>query len=463
MNSLINHLVKKYQGNVPRYTSYPTPDRWSAQPDTLSLERKLRLLMQRGEPVSLYIHIPFCQRLCYYCACNTLIRSRDKAPTNQYLDNLELEFKVISELAGGQLNIRQIHLGGGTPTFLTEPQLEWLVQACHKYFQTSQATEISFETDPDTCTGAQLKLLHELGASRVSFGVQDFDPKVQESVNRHNCPEHVQDIVGYARGLGYKSVNLDFIYGLPYQTIDTALETTERIAEIRPDRIAMYNFAYLPEAKKHHRLLPVGELPSPEGKALIFLGMSQRLHRHGYEPVGMDHFALPGDELSMAAKTGSLMRNFMGYTPCKAPHVLGTGMTGISFLDNHYFQNVSTLGSYDEMLGKGKPPVIRSYGLTPQDIQCKAIIDDLMCNLRIDPGAFQREFHVPLEDAFPGIGHHIRQCFQDKLLAKRYTADSVAYSVTTVGRLFLRPIASGFDPYLQDKPSQSIPMFSKAV
>lgn len=461
MNTLIKHLVAKYQGNVPRYTSYPTLDRCSKKPNVGSYKNKLRLLSETGEPVSLYIHIPFCQKLCYYCACNTLIRSRDKAPTQRYLDNLGLEFETISRLAGGKLNIRQIHLGGGTPTFLTESQLDWLIHSCREYFLTSQATEISFETDPVTCTGSQLSKLRELGASRVSFGVQDFDARVQEAVNRHNSPGHVQGMVAHAREKGYKSVNLDFIYGLPHQTIDTALETVEGIAGIRPDRIAMYNFAYLPEIKKHHCLLPATELPSAEEKAFIFLGISQSLYKHGYEPVGMDHFALPDDELSIAAKTGSLMRNFMGYTPFKAPHVLGTGMTGISLLDNHYFQNASTLESYHDLLQEGLPPVIRSYGLSQTDIQCKAILDDLMCNLRIDPSAFQREFHTPFEEAFPGIGHHIRKCLQDKLLAKRLSTDSVAYSATTIGRLFLRSIASGFDHYLQE--AQSTPMFSKAV
>ena len=462
MTTSLDHLIKKYQGNVPRYTSYPTPDRWSNASNAKFYEAKLSSLREKRDAVSLYIHIPFCQKLCYYCACNTLIRSRKQAPTNDYLDHLEKEFEIITEMSGGPLRINQLHLGGGTPTFLMVPQIERLLECCHKYFDFSTFSESSFETDPSTCTKEQISLFHELGFRRISFGVQDFDPEVLEAVNRDNSPECIQDLVSFSRQQGYRSVNLDFIYGLPCQTLETALNTVDRISEIRPDRIALYNFAYLPEVKKHHLLLPKDRLPTPQEKAEVFMAVSERLTHYGYQPIGMDHFALPGDELSYATRNGTLARNFMGYTTKKAPHVLGTGLTGISFLDNYYFQNSANLHHYRDLLDDDQPPIVRSCELSYQDICCKYLIDELMCNLRIDPQAFQKIFGQTLNTFLPNIDTHLSECLDDQLLIKQTDNSTPLYTVTSTGRLFLRSIARGLDAYLESETADT-QMFSKAV
>ena len=462
MKTILSHLIEKYQGNVPRYTSYPTPDRWSNAPEPADLGAKVRKLYQGNEPISLYIHIPFCQKLCYYCACNTMIRSKKQAPTDDYLDHLELEFKHIADFAMGPLLVNQLHLGGGTPTFLSPDQLYRLIDICNRYFRFGELTECSFETDPSTCTKEQIQLLYDFGFRRISFGVQDFDPEVLQAVNRDNTPEQIIELVNYCREIGYKSVNLDFIYGLPCQTTISALNTVDRITEIRPDRIALYNFAYLPEAKKHHRLLPADRLPDSFEKANMFTAVSQRLLHFGYQSIGMDHFALPEDELSQATRDGTLTRNFMGYTTRKSPHVLGTGLTGISFLDNQYFQNSPDLKTYRESLQAGKTPIVRSCALIERDIRCKYLIDDLMCNLRIDPEAYYLEFCEEITEILADIVSHLNQCVEDKLLTVEQEGELPVYYATTLGRIFLRSIAKGLDPYLQDVEDSSM-LFSKAV
>ena len=462
MKTILSHLIEKYQGNVSRYTSYPTPDRWSNAPDPVDFEHKLRSLYQRNEPLSLYIHIPFCQKLCYYCACNTMIRSKKHAPTDDYLDHLELEFKQIADFAMGPLLVNQLHLGGGTPTFLESEQIQRLIEICNRYFRFDDDSECSFEADPSTCTKEQIQLLYNLGFSRISFGVQDFDPEVLQAVNRNNTPEQIDDLVTYCRSIGYSSVNLDFIYGLPCQTTTSALNTVDRITQIQPDRIALYNFAYLPDAKKHHKLLPADRLPDSFEKANMFTAVSQRLLHFGYQAIGMDHFALPDDELSQATRNGTLTRNFMGYTTRKSPHVLGTGLTGISFLDNQYFQNSPDLKAYNEQLEAGNPPIVRSCSLTDRDIRCKYLIDDLMCNLRFDPEAYYLEFCEDVSEILPNIVSHINGCIEDKLLSVDLEGNMPVYRATTLGRIFLRSIAKGLDPYLAED-SDSTFLFSKAV
>ena len=367
-------------------------------------------------------------------------------------------------MAGGPLRINQLHLGGGTPTFLSVSQIERLISLCHQHFDFSTFHECSFETDPSTCLPEQITLFHELGFRRISFGVQDFDPEVLETVNRDNSPEQIQNLVSYSRQQGYRSVNLDFIYGLPCQTLETALSTVDRISDIRPDHIALYNFAYLPDIKKHHRLLPKDRLPTAEDKAEIFLAVSQRLQHYGYQPIGMDHFALPGDELSYATRNGTLARNFMGYTTKTAPHVLATGLTGISFLDNYYFQNSANLHQYRDFLQDEQPPIVRSCELTPRDLYCKYLIDELMCNLTIDPQAFRKKFDLPIDTFLPDLANHLKQCVEDGLLIEQNSDEFSArkYKVTSIGRLFLRPIAVGLDAYLQTE-TVSTQRYSQAV
>ena len=462
MNTILSRLIDKYQGNVPRYTSYPTPDQWSNSSGHGGFGKTLKTLYQGDESISLYIHIPFCQKLCYYCACNTMIRSRNHAPTDDYLDHLELEMKQIASKAMGPLKVNQLHLGGGTPTFLNLSQLKRLLQICHQNFRIGENSECSFETDPSTCTKEQIQLLFDLGFTRISFGVQDFDPEVLQAVNRDNSPEQIDELVGFSRHVGYKSVNLDFIYGLPYQTTETALSTVDHINQIRPDRIALYNFAYLPKAKKHHQLLPADRLPDPLQKANIFMAVSQRLLHHGFQAIGMDHFALPEDELSKATRNGTLTRNFMGYTTRKSPHVLGTGLTGISFLQNQYFQNLPVLSNYRESLQRGMPPIVRNYALSDRDIRCKYLIDDLMCNLRIDPEAYFYKFREEVTNVLPDLVTHLNDCIEDKLLTVERDESNPVYTATLLGKIFLRSIAKGLDPYLVES-SHSSNLFSKAV
>jgi len=449
----LNALVRKYSKEGPRYTSYPTAPFWTESCGENVYREKLR--SQSCAPLALYCHIPFCESLCYYCGCNIQI-VKDKKRSLSYLEALLREIETVAGLLGEERELSQISWGGGTPTFLSTKELEKLYGALASHFKILPDAEVSIEIDPRVTSVEQLEMLRELGFNRVSLGVQDFNPKVQEAVNRVQPREMTAEMLERCRALGFMGINFDLIYGLPYQTLSTFEETVQALISIKPDRVALYHYAHLPSLRSHQKILEDLESPSPETRVRIFTMAYQTLIEHGYRPIGMDHFALETDELYRSLNRGTLYRNFMGYTVKKSPSLLGIGASSIGELEGSYFQNVREARAYEERISKTGLATFRGCRLTEDDRKRKWVIQRLMCRFEVSHSEFEKEFESSFREYFSEDLILLEPFYQEGLVEAR----NGGIVVTSLGRLFIRNIAMVFDTYLK-LPRESI--YSKTV
>jgi len=437
-------LMRRYDVPGPRYTSYPTVPEWRHDLNAAAFAERLELAGRAGpdEPLSLYIHLPFCRSLCWYCGCNVVI-AREMCATDRYLDQLTQELDLVVERLGSRRTLSQVHWGGGTPTFLSEAQLERLWTELTRRFTPLPDAEIAIEAHPAVTSPAQLKLLRQLGFNRVSMGLQDFNPRVQHATNRLQTPEQTRALLEQARELGFTGVNFDLIYGLPHQEPEGWARTLSQVLEMRPDRLAVYSFAFMPDVLKHQRRMPAEAIPTGRAKLELFRAAYATFVEAGYRPIGMDHFAVPEDELARAQERRGLGRNFQGYTVKSATDVVALGSTGISDVAGAYFQNVRQLPRYAANVKQGHFATERGIYLSEDDMRRRAIITQLMCNFWVDLGPdATHDFALELE--------RLRSFEEDGLVIR--TGSQL--ELTPLGRLFVRNVAMVFDAYLAwgDKP-----------
>jgi len=448
--------ILKFDIPGPRYTSYPTAPVWSDAVDDTVFVEKLKQFGQTDKTLSLYIHIPFCQTMCSYCGCNVIIRKQEDKYADEYLKHLFKEIDLVARYVGRK-EVKQFHWGGGTPTYLTEAQIERLYRKVEEKFDIHKDAEIAIEIDPRTIDKGKIHKLRSLGFNRVSMGVQDFDPKVQKAINREQPYALVQEFNHWCRELKFNSVNFDLIYGLPFQTRESFTETISKVVDLKPDRIALYSFAYVPWLKKHQNKMDLDSLPTNDVKLEIFLQARSQFLDNGYQAIAMDHFALKGDELARAFNKGSLYRNFMGYTVKPADEYIGLGLTSISFLENTYIHNHKILRDYYKTLHDDKLPVERGKVLSQDDQIRQWTINALMCQFLVDKKEFERRFNVSFDEYFSEEQLHIRQCVEDQLIV----VEDGCIHVTEFGRLFIRNVCMGFDYYLRQKGAHT--RFSRTV
>ncbi len=449
-------LLKKYNVSGPRYTSYPTALEFS---EDYKREDYLTCLqsIQADKSLSLYIHIPFCQNICYYCACNKII-TKDKDKSDRYVENLIKEIKLVAAQCNARV-LRQIHWGGGTPTYLTIEQIKSIMDTIRDCFDVPDeaSTEISIEVDPRALAIEDISTLSSLGFNRMSMGVQDFDLKVQQSINRVQSFEMTRDMVVEARQYGFESLNLDLIYGLPHQTKETFKATLEKVIEISPDRISVFNYAHLPHRFKPQRRINAAELPQPAVKLAIFEYIINTLQSNGYLYIGMDHFAKPSDELAIAQQNNCLHRNFQGYTTHEEYELIGVGVSSIGSLGSQYHQNVRDVDSYYEALAKNELPCWRGVGMSVDDKIRKRVIFSLICHFELSKKAIEDEFNIQFDQYFAKEKRLLQPYIKDGLLME----DDKAIQITNRGRLLIRNICMMFDAYLNEL--QVIESFSKVI
>jgi oxygen-independent coproporphyrinogen III oxidase len=423
-------LLARYDKPGPRYTSYPTAPEWTESFGAADYARHLqRAAEQADEPLSLYTHLPFCKSLCWYCGCNVVI-AKEQAAADVYLDHLGKEMDLACALLGQRRELSQLHWGGGTPTFLTLEQIERLYGMITSRFKVLPGAEVAIEIHPSITSRAQLDLLRRLGFNRISMGLQDFDPLVQQTTNRIQTAEQTHELLDYARSLGFSGINFDLIYGLPHQNLERWEKTLEKILAMRPDRLAVYSFAYMPDVLKHQKRMPAEAVPPPDMKLALFQMARRAFLGAGYAAIGMDHFAVPEDELAGARAARRLGRNFQGYTVRSAQDVVAFGATGISDVAGAYAQNVRPLPYYYDKVAQGQFAIERGITMTDEDLKRRRIIQQVMCNFWADLG---NDFLPEREE--------LRALEKDGLV--RLEGDTL--EVTALGHLFVRNVAMVFD------------------
>ncbi|HTK81374.1 MAG TPA: oxygen-independent coproporphyrinogen III oxidase [Bacteroidota bacterium] len=442
MNEQLFSLIKQYGVSGPRYTSYPPAPVFS--PDFGPAENKLAILENESgkhtTDTSLYVHVPFCDTLCYFCGCTTII-TRNMPIIARYLSYLKKEIDLLSRMIDPQRNIVQMHWGGGTPTYLSPEQILELGAHIRKSFRFDPKAEISVEVDPRDLTYEHMKALAATGFNRISLGVQDFNEKVQTAVNRIQSEEISRRAITWSREMGFASANIDLIYGLPLQTAASFSETLKKIIDIAPERIAVYNFAYVPWMKKQHKLIHQEDLPSGETKIEILMSTIETLTAAGYDYIGMDHFARRDDELAVAQRTGKLNRNFQGYSTHAGADLFGIGMSSISHFGTTYAQNAKTIPDYERSLDEGILPTRVGYKMSFDDEIRKYVIMRLMCDLTLSKRDTEEKFNIRFTDYFAHSMERLEPLIGDGLVID----DASAIRVTELGRLFLRNIAMCFD------------------
>lgn len=439
-------LIRRFDINGPRYTSYPTADRFVEAFDARALRD---WLAQRGvggvsKPLSLYFHIPFCNTICYYCACNKII-TKDHARSAKYLKYLDKEMDLVLASLGGSRQVTQLHLGGGTPTFLSHDEMRHLMDSVRKRFTLVPNGEYSIEVDPRKVDYDTVKLLAELGFNRMSVGVQDFNEDVQVAVNRVQSYDETKLVIDAARGNGFKSISMDLIYGLPRQNIISFNRTLEQVLEISPDRISLYSYAHLPGLFKPQRRIAIEDMPSSDTKLQILQLAIRRLTEAGYVYIGMDHFAKPDDELTIAQRQGRLHRNFQGYSTQAECDLLAFGVSSIGKIGPVYSQNVKTLDEYYDCLDRDELPVLRGIELTADDLLRRSIIQALMCHFELSIESFEIAHLIKFDEYFAEELQDLR-AMEEAGLVK---VSDKWISVLPAGRLLVRGIAMVFDRYLR--------------
>jgi oxygen-independent coproporphyrinogen-3 oxidase len=441
-------LIRRYDQSGPRYTSYPTV----AQFHTDITEQDYQRWAQHSNedpiprPLSLYFHIPFCDTVCFYCACTKVV-TKNHGRALRYLDYLGVEMALHAALFDPDRKVEQLHWGGGTPTFLHNDEIGRLMDMTRRHFSLldDDSGEYSIEVDPRSVDESKLRVLREVGFNRISLGVQDFNPDIQKAVNRIQDEKITRGVLDTARGLGFRSVNMDLIYGLPLQTVATFTDTLQRTIGMSPDRIAVYNYAHLPERFKPQRRINETDLPSAQAKLDILQQTINLLTAAGYVYIGMDHFAKPDDELTLAQQNGTLHRNFQGYSTHVDCDLIGIGMSAIGRVCDNYHQNVRDLDKYYELLDTGHLPLERGIELEPDDLLRREIITQLMCHFMLDIRALEAMWHLDFMQHFSNEHEALLVMQNDGLLS--ITKD--ALHILPAGRLLVRNICMVFDHYLQ--------------
>lgn len=449
-------LIRKYNRPGPRYTSYPTVPHFDPSFPVERWEQEIRLNNERNHrDLSLYFHLPFCDTLCWFCGC-TVIITRDPARIEEYLEYLTREIDLVAQRLHSNRKVVQLHFGGGTPTTLSPAQIRQLTEKIRKSFKLSEDAELGCEMDPRDLTWERVQALKEAGFNRLSMGVQDFDRAVQKATNRFNSPQMIENVVQWVRSEGFKSLNLDLIYGLPHQTVDSFARTLETVLSLSPDRLAVYNYAHVPWLKPHQKLINVKDLPSPEEKLSLLKMIIETLTFRGYVYIGMDHFAKPADDLTVAQIDKSLQRNFQGYSTKGGADIYAMGMSSISQLERTYAQNFKELSAYYDRIGEGNLPVEKGFVLSRDDQIRREVIMRLMCDMSLDYRKLSRKLDVDFTTYFEDEINNLTEFASDGLIV---TNGERGFKVTETGRLFVRNIAMVFDAYLD--PSQT--RYSKTV
>ena len=448
MTVVTPELLTRFDVSGPRYTSYPTADRFvdafGEDEYVLALQQRRQSAVGKSLPLSIYVHIPFCESLCYYCACNKIItKHHDRADV--YLRYLSREIDLHTAHCGVGQAVSQVHFGGGTPTFLSDDGLRELMGILRSNFTLVPGGEYSIEVDPRTVDASRLAVLHELGFNRLSFGVQDFDPEVQKAVHRIQPADQVFALVESARTIGFDSINVDLIYGLPKQTPDSFDRTLAQVAQLRPDRIALYAYAHLPDRFKPQRRIIWADLPMASSKVAMLSRSLEAFSSAGYVYVGMDHFALPEDALAIAKRQGRLHRNFQGYSTQPDCDLIGLGVSAIGRVGATYSQNAKTLEDYYDRLNQGRLPVIRGLALTRDDLVRRAVIMALMCQGELLFEPLETSWLIDFRKYFAPELEQLQEMEQQGLVM--LSAEGI--EVTAMGWYFVRGIAMVFDKYLQ--------------
>ena len=453
-------LIKSYDIAGPRYTSYPTAVQFI---DGFDAEAYRRFTATSNselipKPLSLYVHLPFCKSLCYYCGCmKKVTRHEDQA--DRYLELLEREVELQGQLFDHDREVIQLHFGGGTPTFHSSEKLNRLMTKLGEHFSLSndQGREFSIEVDPRTVGHSRLAELAGMGFNRISLGVQDIDPKVQKAVNRIQDPDATLGMVEDSRELGFNSVSIDLIYGLPLQSVKSFSKTIDTVVSAKPDRLAVYNYAHLPHIFRAQRMIDTKNIPSPETKLELMELTIDKLTAAGYVYIGMDHFALPDDELTIAQREGGLQRNFQGYSTRRQCDLVGLGVSAIGKVGDCYAQNIKDIPTWQSLVAEGRLPVWRGVGLTTEDRLRRSIIESIMCHGEVQYRHFESNFSIDFQDHFSLELGNLQQLEKDGLIE----IGNDEFRATPEGRLLLRAIAMIFDEYLQ--ASESRPKFSRVI
>jgi len=455
-------LLARYDRPGPRYTSYPTAVEFhEGFTETHYRERLAAADAQADDPLSVYAHLPFCEARCLFCACNVVITPHREV-AGQYLEHVLLEVDLLARHLPHRRRVSQMHWGGGTPTFYAAAGLERLFRAFAERFEFTPDAEIGIETDPRVTTHDQIVALRRMGFNRISMGVQDFSPEVQRAVHRVQSYELTKALVDRSRGEGFESVNLDLIYGLPYQTLDGFRRTLEQVLTIRPDRVAVYSFAFVPWIKAHMKHIPQEALPGAALKLQLLALTIEAFTGAGYRQIGMDHFALPGDELSRAVEARTLHRNFMGYTVQSARDMVAVGISGIGDVQGAYVQIGKKLPVYYQALRDGRFPVERGYALDADDVVRRHIITRLMCNFHLDVREVEQLFNLSFRDVFATELKELTGP-DSPLSHGLLTVTPEAIELTRLGRMFVRNVCMVFDRHLREKAAPEKPVFSRTV
>jgi oxygen-independent coproporphyrinogen III oxidase len=456
----LENLIQKYSGRTPRYTSYPTAVEFHSGIGNKDWIKALQENFTASEKkrVALYLHLPFCKTLCYFCACNKNI-SQDYSPVSSYLESLFAELNSYRWL-GSNVEVEQFHWGGGTPNFLTPEDSKKVFQACTEIFpKFSSDADISVEVDPRTLLKEHLDVYRELGFNRISAGVQDFSEAVQVAVNRIQPHAMTKEMVDYAREIGFSSINMDLIYGLPEQTEDSFRDTIDKVIELSPERIALYGYAHVTWKKKVQTTFRRFYLPTPELRIKLFLIALEKLENAGYVYIGMDHFARPDDSLAIASKNGKLNRNFMGYSTHRGADVLGFGVSAVSSLQNIYVQNETDLQKYQKQVLQEGLAVCRGVKRSVDDQMRGEVIEEILCNGVVDFKNFSSTWNLDFKEFFADNLQSLNTVVADDLV--ELSSDKLI--VTDLGKFFYRNIASVFDAYLSKHLESSKPVFSQSV
>ncbi len=456
----VEALLPRYAMEGPRYTSYPTAPVWGEEYGAEDFRRDL----SRGDGdadagLSVYVHVPFCRSLCHFCACNKVITRQEALPL-QFLDTVECELDAVREAVGAPRPATQIHWGGGTPTYLTPEQVTRLHTAVTARFPAAPGAEISIEVDPRVTTPEHVAALREVGFNRISMGVQDFEPRVQEAIHRIQPFEETSALVACSREAGFESVNFDLIYGLPYQSEATFARTLDQVLALRPDRLALYSYAHVTWVAKQQRGFERKDLPTPEVKIRIFLAALQRFLEAGYRFIGLDHFAEPEDELSQALADRTLRRNFMGHTTQAGVDLIGLGPSAISELRGAYAQSHRDLGAWQAAVASGGVATARGHVLSRDDVERRWVIGRIMCLGEVRASEFEAAFGRVFRAAYASELASLAPAAADGLVE---IGSDGSIQVTPLGRLLVRNVAMAFDAYLAGQRREGRPMFSKTV
>ncbi len=450
-------LIKRYDKSGPRYTSYPTAVQFHDGFGAAEYRRYAQESNAGGNPLSLYFHIPFCDTVCFYCGCNKVV-TKDRSRAAPYLQRLHRELELQGELFDRNRTVDQLHWGGGTPTFISHDEMSALMTKTRECFnlRDDDSGEYSIEIDPREVKVDTIALLRKLGFNRMSLGVQDFEPRVQKAVNRIQSEQETMAALEAARREGFKSISLDLIYGLPFQSVETFSATLDKILEISPDRLSVFNYAHLPELFKPQRRINAEELPAPQEKLNILQLTIEKLTGAGYVYIGMDHFAKPDDELAVAQRSGTLYRNFQGYSTHADCDLVGLGSTSIGQVGHSYAQNLKELEEYYQRIDAGELAVFRGVELSADDVLRRAVITDLICHFHLEKAKVAQQFDIDFDGYFATEIEALAGMEADGLLT--LSADRI--QVEPRGKLLIRNICMTFDRYLREKANQR---FSKVI